>query len=214
MLQTDLNVKIRTDMGKKSIARNLRKDGFVPAVCYGALKESTPVYVSAKELRAALSTDAKEHILLTMKTDKKSDLNSKIAILKDITKHPIKRDYIHADFLVLDMSKPIKVSIKIKLIGKPKGIQLGGILDIIRREVEVKCLPNLIPEHLDIDISALDIGDSVHVRDIQVPEGVEIMTNGDLTIAVIASPIVEATTEAEEEEAEVSEAEETTEEQS
>lgn len=210
MIQTNLNVKLRTEKGRKSIVRNLRADGYVPAVCYGALKESVPVYVSAKELKAALSTEAKEHVLIKLNTDKGSELNAKTAILKDIVRHPLKKTYIHADFQILDMKKPIKVNVGIKLLGKAAGIAMGGILDQVKRDVEVKCLPTNIPEHLDIDISALDIGDSLHVKDIEAPEGVEILTSGDLTIAVIASAVtVEEVAVAEEEvEAAAEEAEE------
>jgi large subunit ribosomal protein L25 len=189
MIQTELNVKLRTEMGKKSILRELREDGFVPAVCYGALKESVPVYVSAKELKAALSTEAKEHVLLNLKTDKKSALSSKIAILKDITKHPIKRSYIHADFQILDMKKPIKVTIGINLLGKAKGLIEGGILDQVRRTVDLICLPADIPSHVDVDVSELGIGDSLHVSDLEVPKEIEILTSKELTIAVMAVPV-------------------------
>jgi large subunit ribosomal protein L25 len=210
MIQQELNVCLRTEMGKKSIAKNLRNDGYVPAVCYGALKEAVAVYVSAKELKNALSTEAKEHVLLNLKSDKDSEVNSKIAILKDLTRHPIKRDYIHADFQVLDMSKTIKLSVDVRLTGKAVGIKLGGVLDQVRRTVEIECLPSIIPSHIDIDISGLDINESVHVSDIAVPEGVEILTSGKLTIANLSAPIVveeaeEAEEGAEEEEAEAAE---------
>jgi large subunit ribosomal protein L25 len=203
MIQTNLKVKLRTERGKKSIVRNLRADGYVPGICYGALKESVLIYVSAKELKAALSTEAKEHVLIKLNADKGSELNAKTAILKDIVRHPLKRTYIHADFQILDMKKPIKVNVGVKLLGKAAGVAMGGILDQVRREVEVKCLPTNIPAHLDLDISALEIGDSLHVRDIEAIEGVEILTSGDLTIAVIAAAIViEEPVAAEEEELE------------
>jgi large subunit ribosomal protein L25 len=210
MIQTNLKVKLRTERGKKSIVRKLRKDGYVPGICYGALKESVPVYVSAKELKDALSTEAKEHVLIKLNADKGSELNAKTAILKDIVRHPLKRNYIHADFQILDMKKPIKVSVGVKLLGRAAGVAVGGILDQVRREVEVKCLPTKIPEHLDVDMSELEIGDSLHVRDIEIPEGVEILTSGDLTIAVIATAITveEEAPEEEEEEAAAAEEEE------
>lgn len=203
-MQTDLNLMLRTEKGKKSIVRNLRKDGYVPCVCYGALKDSVSVYVSAKDLKQALSTDAKEHVLLNLKTDKKSDVNNKVAILKSIDRHPVKRTYVHADFLILDMSKPIKVSADVRLVGKAKGLTVGGILDQVRRVVDIKCLPDSIPSHLDVDITELDLNESLHVSDIPVPEGVEILTSGKLTIANLAAPAVEV----EEEEGEEIEGEE------
>ena len=189
-MQTELNVMLRTEKGKKSIVRNLRTEGFVPAICYGAIKESIAVYVSAKELKSALSTDAKEHVLINLKTDKKSELDKKVALLKSIDKHPLKRTYVHADFLVLDMTKPITVTIEVKLFGKAKGLISGGMLDQVKRTIEVNCLPSNIPNHIDVDISHLDLGDSLHVRDIPAPEGVKIVTGGELTIATVSVPIV------------------------
>lgn len=191
MIQTSLNATLRTEKGKKSMTRNLRKEGFVPAICYGALKEPAMIYVSAKELKAALSTEAGEHVLISIKTDSKSELNAKTVIVKDLDKHPIKRSYIHADFQVLDMNKPIKISIGIRLIGKPEGVKLGGILDQVRREIEVKCLPSNIPEHFDIDVTHMNLGDSLHVSDLALPESVEILTGKELTIAVLAAPAAE-----------------------
>jgi len=199
-MNTDLNVTIRTEMGQKSIVRNLRNDGFVPAVCYGALKEATPIYVSAKELRTALSTEAKEHVLLNIKTDAKSDLNGTVAIIKDLTRHPIKRSYVHADLLVLDITKPIKVTVDVKLVGTAKGIKEGGILDQVRRVVDIKCLPTAIPSHIEIDITDLGLNENLHVSDMPETEGVEILTSGKLTIANLSEParIVEAVEEGEE----------------
>ncbi len=211
MIQTELNAKLRTNRGRKSLARNLRIEGFVPAICYGAISEPVPIYVSAKDLKTALSTEAKTHVLINMKLDKSSELNGRIVLLKDIDKHPLKKSYIHADFLVLDMEKPIVVTADVNLVGRPVGVKMGGILDQVRRLIKIECLPKDIPERIDVDITDLDVGDSLHVSDMNVPEGIKIVSSGKLTIAVVASPggatdeegTEEATEEATEEEATV-----------
>ncbi|MFC1856359.1 50S ribosomal protein L25 [Thermodesulfobacteriota bacterium] len=209
-MHTELNVMLRTERGQKSITRNLRNEGLVPAICYGAIKEPLPITVSAKDLKKALSTEAKEHVLISLKTDKKSEISDTVAILKDIVRHPIKRTYIHADFQVLDMTETLKVSVSVKLIGKAKGIALGGVLDQVRRTVEVVCLPNAIPNLIEVDITGLDLGDTLHVSDIEVREGVEIVTSGNLTIANVVIPTVAA--EPKEGEEELEEGEEAAEE--
>jgi large subunit ribosomal protein L25 len=123
----------------------------------------------------------------------KSDggIESKKAMLKDLQIDPVKDTYIHADFYEITMDKEITVDVTIQLINTPVGVTNGGILQHIRRELTITCLPDRLIDSFDVDVSGLDIGDSIHIRDIKLPEGITTEEEGHLTVALVAAPTVE-----------------------
>ncbi|MEW6614831.1 MAG: 50S ribosomal protein L25/general stress protein Ctc [Thermodesulfobacteriota bacterium] len=189
MKQVSLNAELRTECGKSAV-RKLRREGLIPAILYGHKKESIPLSLSSLLLNRIMTDEAIESTLidLTIKAGEKEE--KKTVVLKDIQVSPVKRDYLHVDFYEVDMSEKIVVPISIHLIGKAKGVETGGILQQIKREVEVKCLPSEIPERFDIDVSNLEVGGSVHLSEISLDEGVEILEDLSLVVAAVLTPTV------------------------
>jgi large subunit ribosomal protein L25 len=114
-----------------------------------------------------------------------------VVLVRDIQKDPVSGQWVHADLYVVDLTRTIQVEVPLHLIGKPAGIELGGILDHPMREVTVECLPRAIPDSIDVDVSALGIGDSIHVRDLVLPEGARILSDPDLAVASVVLPKAE-----------------------
>jgi large subunit ribosomal protein L25 len=116
---------------------------------------------------------------------------TKPAMIKELQSHPVSGNFIHIDFYEIDMNRKINVMIPVVTIGKSKGVEDGGLLQIVRRELEVLCLPGDIPETIEIDITDLDIGDSVHMEEIPLGDNIELLSDANFTVVTIVSPKVE-----------------------
>lgn len=189
MKQVSLNAELRTECGK-SAAKKLRREGLIPAILYGHKKESIPLSLSSLLLNRIMTDEAIESTLIDLTIKAGENEEKKTVVLKDIQVGPVKRNYLHVDFYEVDMSEKIVVPISIHLIGKAKGVEAGGILQQIKREVEVKCLPSKIPGRFEIDVSNLEIGDSIHLGGISLDEGVEILEDLSLVVAAVSTPTV------------------------
>jgi large subunit ribosomal protein L25 len=186
MERRELHVEVR-NIGNKGESRRLRLAGKVPCIFYGpAMKEGVPLAISATELAKALA--AGSNALFTLKTNGSSAVSDKMALIKDEQFHPLTSKMIHVDLYEVRMDQPIKVSIPVVLVGKPEGVAEGGILQTSLRELEVRCLPNKIPEKIEVDVSALKIGDSLHVSDLKLPTGVTVAGAIDYTVAAVVPP--------------------------
>lgn len=205
MERKELNVNKR-EIGK-SASKKIRKENRVPAILYGVGRDPQPLSVNMKEVDKVVSTEAGWNILLDLNIDGKDKVLSRIS---DYQADVLRRHLTHIDFQVLDLKKKIKTEVPIKLIGKAVGVKEGGIMEVIRRSLEVKCLPTEIPEHIDIDVTAMVIGDSVHIEDVTMPSGVECLYDTNFSIAAVVSPTLEIIPEVPEEEvpAELAEGEE------
>lgn len=184
-----MTAEIREEVGK-GWARKIRAKGMVPAIFYGPKTESIPLVVSPKELAKALQTEAGENVLIELHIRKGDQVDRKVVMIKDIQIDPLYQITLHTDFYEVAMDEMITVEVPIHLMGKPEGTKLGGILEQIRRVIQIQCLPGDIPKSIDIDVSALKIGDSVHIKDIHV-EKVKILSDPNLTIATVVPPVVE-----------------------
>lgn len=182
MAQSQLNVASRAGTGKGS-ARALRRAGLVPGVVYG--KEMTPctVAVDPKALKQAIATEAGWNTLITLQGD--GPFNGKVVILKDLQVSPLRRDMTHVDFQAVDLKQNVHVMVPVRAIGKSQGEKTGGQLHIIRHELEVVCLPTSIPTSIDIEVSALNIGDVVHIEDLTLPAGTEVPHEVNFTIITV-----------------------------
>lgn len=183
------------EIGKK-VSKKLRREGSVPAILYGIGREPKPLFVNSKELDGVVGTDAGWNVLLDLDIEGKEKVLSRIT---DYQADVMRRHLTHIDFQVLDITKKIKTEVPIRFTGKPEGVKQGGIMEVSRRELEIKCLPTNIPEHIDIDVSALDVGDSIHIKDIVMPDGVECAYETNFAIAGIVAPTEELTAELPEE---------------
>jgi large subunit ribosomal protein L25 len=196
MAQTELNVTLREGLGKGS-ARSLRRQGLIPAVIYGKSMDPCALSVVPKALQAAIGTEAGWNVLITLKGEGAFD--GKVVILKDLQVDPVRGQAIHADFQAIELGKKVHVLVPVHPQGKSEGEKQGGTLELIRHEVEVVCLPGVIPSAIDIDVSGLGIGDVVHVADLVVPEGVELPHETNFTILTIKGHKEEAAEGVEEE---------------
>jgi len=195
----EIKAATRTTKGNGP-ARAMRRQGRIPAILYGRGTEPLMLSVDKKELENTVKQGAVGRSLYNLVID--DGKQSKAAMVKELQTHPVTDEILHIDFYAVDMERKVRVNVPVVTTGKAKGVELGGMLQIIRREVEVLCLPGLIPESLVVDISDLDLGDSLHVRDIPLGENIEIPADVNYTVLTILSPKVEEEEEEEEEEAE------------
>jgi large subunit ribosomal protein L25 len=204
MTQPVLAAYIRKTTGKGA-ARKLRKNNQVPAVFYGPGTETVMLALDYSELEKLLRKAGGENIILDLQVKSDKGTESKKAMLKDLQVDPVKDNYVHADFYEISMDKEITVDVPIQLINIPIGTTNGGILQHIRRELTITCLPDKLIDTFEMDVSGLDIGDSIHIRDIELPEGITSVEEGHLTVALVAAPTVEVEEEEEEEGIEIEE---------
>jgi large subunit ribosomal protein L25 len=203
MAEFTLSARIRDDKGK-GVAKKLRKNDQMPAVFYGPGEDPIKLVVDYPELQSIITQTAGENVILELQIESGTGDNVKKVMLKELQVDPIKDVYLHADFYEIAMDKEITVDISILLVNTPEGVTEGGILQHVRRELTVTCLPDKLVEHLEVDVSGLNIGDSIHVEDIALPEGITTSHEGHLTVATVVAPsvIVEPVEEVEEEELE------------
>jgi large subunit ribosomal protein L25 len=199
------------DATGKGVARKLRAAGRIPAVVYGKGVESQAISVDPSALQRLLqSTGAGMNTLIELSVDGAT----RTVLVKELQRDPVRGRPLHTDFYLVELDKTVEVAVPIHLVGRPEGVELGGILDHPLRELELECLPRAIPESVDVDVTALDVGDSIHVRDLELPEGVSVRTDGNLAVAsviapaVVEEPVAEEAEEAEEGEEAAAEGEE------
>ncbi|MGA3083884.1 MAG: 50S ribosomal protein L25/general stress protein Ctc [Thermodesulfobacteriota bacterium] len=190
MEQVALEGFVREPSGKGG-ARTLRRAGNIPAIFYGPGAVSIPIQVAKQSLEKTLKKQNNENILyqLTIKGDKKKTV--KTVMLKEIQKNPIDQEILHLDFYEVSLFKEIDVSVGLKVVGKAPGVEKGGILQENTREVEIRCLPTNIPNHIEVDVSALEIGDSIYVRDLKLPEDIRILSEANISLVTVVPPIAE-----------------------
>jgi large subunit ribosomal protein L25 len=185
----ELKANIRNSLGKGQ-ARALRRAEKIPAVLYGPGTEPVLLSVSIKNLEKALKKSTASQALLNL-TIHNGENTSRPAMIKELQTHPVSRNYQHIDFYEISMDRKIRVKIPVVVKGKSRGVEEGGILQIIRRELEILCLPTEIPETIEIDITELDIGDSIHVKEIPFEGDIEIPADVNFTVITIVSPKAE-----------------------
>jgi len=202
--QIKLSATSRTEKGK-GVAKRLRREGKLPAVVYGHKTDPIALTIDSKQLLKLIVEGKSEHKLFGLSIEGNGKPIEKIVMIKELQIDPLKRNFLHVDFFEVAMDEEITLSLVIKLVGEAPGVEMGGMLQQVRREIEIKCLPSQIPDTVEIDVSALNIGDSVHLNDIQLPEGIKVLDDADLTIATVLAPVVEKEVEPEEVEGELEE---------
>ncbi len=198
MEKTELQATVRKSVGNGP-ARVLRRAGQIPAILYGRKIEPVLLSVNTKDLEQILKKGSFGQFILNLVIQNGKKM-TKPAIIKELQTHPVSGSLIHIDFYEVDMKRQIKVMIPVVTTGKAVGIEEGGLLNIVRRELEVFCLPGDIPEAIEIDISELGIGDSIHLEDVPLGENVEVVTDVNYTVVTVLSPKVEEEVVEEEEE--------------
>jgi len=186
---TTLNVETRESTGK-GVARKLRAAGRIPGNCYGKGSSTQNISVDPKALDRLLKSSASGlNTLIDLKVEGGGGFDGKKVLLKELQSDPVSNDLLHADFFAVDLTNTIDVAVPIHTTGIPAGVSLeGGIFDQVLREIHLECLPDSIPEEISIDVSELDIGMSIHVRDLELPTGVKLLSDGDLSVASVLAP--------------------------
>jgi large subunit ribosomal protein L25 len=184
-----LTAEIREGVGKEK-AKKLRAKGLIPAIFYGPKSQTISLVIDSKELAKALQTEAGENVLIDLDIRKGAQSDRKVVMLKDIQIDPLQRKTLHTDFYEVTMDEMVIVEVPVHLMGKPEGTKMGGILEQVRRVIQIQCFPGDIPKSIDIDVSPLKIGDSIHVQDIKV-EKAKIISDTNFTIATVVPPVVE-----------------------
>src|SRR5213080_635089 len=184
----------------KGGARQARFRGKVPAVIYGHGRDTQSLELEAKALEKALAGIEPASTIIELAVEGKAAVKT---LIREIQRHPIRPDIIHVDFYEIHATEKVKLKVPVHLVGNPDGVRnAGGVLDQVTREVEIEVLPENIPDRVELDVNALKIGDSLHVRDLSIPNA-KILTDAELTIATVvppraeevAAPSPEATTE-------------------
>ncbi len=198
--QTGLAASRRDETGKGA-ARRLRAAGQVPAVLYGKDREAISLTLNAREALRLFHSISVENTIVNVQID--DDEEALETLVREIQMHAYRPDIVHVDFYCIERGVALELDIPANYVGTPQGVRDGGILEVILHEFRVKCLPSAIPDKIDIEISGLEIGDSIHASAITTDEGVELLTDPGQTICLVSAPRAE-----EEEEEEVDELEE------
>jgi large subunit ribosomal protein L25 len=187
MERMTISAEKRVEVGKGA-ARSLRRKDMIPGVIYRG-GDSQPIKFSKKELLKFINSTAGQHVMVNLQFE---DGTSKLALMKDYQIDPEKGNLLHVDFFEVSLTEKVKVPVHVSIVGEPIGVKRdGGILQYLLREIEVECLPDRIPSHIEMDISGLEIGQSLHVRDIKLEEGIKILTDPDEVIVNVVAPVVE-----------------------
>ena len=174
--------------------------GQIPAVVYGPKTEPVLLSVNKSDLELLFKKGGIGQVVLNLVIQKNGETLTMPAMIKELQTHPVSRNFIHIDFYEIEMDQKITAKIPVVTTGIAKGVELGGILQIIRRELEVECLPLEVPESIEIDISDLDIGDSIHVEKIRLEGEIEFLEDDNYTVVTVLAPKLEEEPEEEEEE--------------
>ena len=175
--------------GGKNQARRLRRSGKIPAILYGPKTQAVALELDKKDFSTRVALLQGSH-LVRLKSSVPA-LAEKVALVKEMQFHPISGDVTHADLYEVDLAAKIQVQVPLRFVGKAAGVTRGGILQPIVREVEVECLPMDIPGFFNVDVSALDIGDSIHVEEIQMPADVTLVFESNFAVVTVVTPTVE-----------------------
>ena len=196
MARYTLTARIREQKGKEA-SKKLRSSNQLPAIFYGPKVEPMMLTVNLLDIQKIMKKTAGENIILGLQIESEKGSDSRVVMIKELQTDPVKDTYIHADFYEVSMDKEIAIDVPVRLINTPEGVKNGGILQHVRREITISCLPDKLMEHIDVDVSDLDIGDSLHIRDIVLPEGIKALQEETATVAVVIAPTVSQAQEAE-----------------
>jgi len=174
----------------KGVGRKLRAAGRIPAVMYGRGKENVALSIEPRALERML---AASHAGMNTLIDLTVEGGVKTVVLvKELQREPVRGGLLHADLFQVDLTQTIEVAVPLHVVGTAKGVALdGGILDFVLREIEIECLPRSIPDKVDVDVTALEIGESLHVRDLTLPQGVTLKSDPDLSVVSVVAPTAE-----------------------
>jgi len=187
--QAKLKAEQRTAIGRSAV-RKLKTRGIIPAIVYGGKEKPQPLQVAARDINAVLSHASGENILVELEIA--GEQSNRMALVQEIQHSPVGGDILHVDFHAVSMDEKIQAEVPLEPVGIANGVKnFGGLLEQSLRSLPIECLPRDLPDRLTVDVSNLNIGDSIHVRDIQLPSGVTAKAQPYLTAFSVLAPVVE-----------------------
>lgn len=185
-----LTVEPRSDFGKNA-SRRVRRNGFIPGIIYSH-GQAEAIQIPRKDFFKLFKGKISESVIFDIQSSAKKDDIEKMAYVKDYHQDPLSGEILHVDLFRVTKDEKIHTHVPIVFIGTARGVKLGGILEVDIREIEVECLPKDLPEKIEIDVTAMEVGNSIHVKDIALPEGVVAKGNPEISIASVHVPKVAA----------------------
>jgi large subunit ribosomal protein L25 len=183
--QVKLKAQKRTLVGRTAV-KKIKSEGLVPGIIYGSKDEPTNLQLNARELSTVLSRASSEHILVELEIVDGDQTTNKLALIQEVQHHALKNDILHVDFHAVSTTEKITSEVPIEAFGEALGVRTyGGLLEHTLRTLEVECFPQDLPDIIHVDVSNLNIGQSLHVRELPLPSGVRAITDGDLTVISI-----------------------------
>jgi len=175
----------------RATARKLKKEGKVPAVIYGKETKSMPIEIKIKDIEKTVKTLSEGTLLITLKLKEQGKEEEKTVVIQEVQRDPKTEEIIHTDFHQISEKEKSVFHVPVFTTGLAEGVKIGGTLEFITRELEIRCLPKDLPSKFEVDVSALNIGGDIKVGDIKAPEGVEIMTSKEKVVCAVVSHKVE-----------------------
>jgi large subunit ribosomal protein L25 len=187
--QVKLKAEPRADVGRSGV-RKLRARGLIPAVIYGGKVKPQSLQVAARDINAMMSHASGENVLVELEIS--GEKSNRAALVQEVQHSPVGGEIVHVDFHAISMDETIQAEVPLEPSGTPVGVKtFGGLLEQSLRALAIECLPRDLPDRISVDVSQLNIGDSIHVRDIQLPSGVTAKVPADLTAFSVLAPAVE-----------------------
>ena len=187
MEDTKLIAKKRELQGSSN-ARRIRKSGSLPGVIYGDGEEATAIQIDMHDFEQMLHHHASETMLVEVAIEGAGDVT---ALVKDVQHHPVTGDLLHADFQKVDANKPIQVEIALAIVGEAAGVKAGGTLEVVMHALAVECLPGDLVESIEVEVSEMEIGDVLHVSDIQLDSKLKLLSDPEAIVVSVAEPRAE-----------------------
>jgi large subunit ribosomal protein L25 len=189
--QAKLTAQRRTQVGRNAI-KKIKADGMVPGVIYGSTQEPVNLQINGRELLNVLSRASGENILVELEILDGSEKQNALAMIQEIQHNPLQREIVHVDFHAVSANETVSAEVPIETVGEAVGVKVhGGLLEHILRYLEVECLPGDLPQVIEVDVTNLDIGQSLHVRELKLPSGVEAVTDAEQTVVAVVEARVE-----------------------
>jgi large subunit ribosomal protein L25 len=188
--QVKLSARPRVEVGRNALSR-VRARGAIPAVLYGARDAATNLEIDKKDIQNLLSRAGGENILVDLEIREGATVSNRTSLIQEVQHHPVRGEIIHVDFHAVSMTEEIDAEVVLEPEGEPVGVKtFGGLLQQSMRSLAIRCLPQNLPNIIVVDVSGLNIGESLHVRDIKLPPGVAAVADEDLTVFIVSEPTV------------------------
>ena len=190
-IQLKINAQPRNESGRTAV-KKIKSAGFVPAVIYGAKDPARNLQLVERDVDRLLSHARGESVLVEVAIQDPAGAQTRTALIQEVQHHPVSGKVLHVDLHAVAMDELLTAEATVETVGEPAGVTTGGgVMEVILRTLDIECLPGDLPESITVDVSKLQIGESIHVRDLTLPRGVTVLNDAELTVVSVAAPTVE-----------------------